>query len=190
MKYRSVGEVIDKLKECKTKHDRVLTLQQNDSMALRGILKMNYDMSLNLSLPYGVPPYKKSDKPDNFADATLLTSAKSWYVFSKELSPNLQQAKREFLFIQLLEALDNKEAQILLDAKDRKLKLGLTKKVLNDAFPGIISGDLAKIQDDVEEEQEVSQETKEESDVVTEKKAETPKVVANKKGRGRPKKTK
>jgi hypothetical protein len=134
----TIAEVFKKINEARFNGDRVFILRQNDSSALRGLLKMNYDRSLVLSLPEGVPPYKKKAVPVGFGDTTLLTSAKTWYVFSREMSPNLAQPKREFLFITLLESLDPQEAEILLLAKDRKLKLNLSAKVINDAFPDLI----------------------------------------------------
>jgi hypothetical protein len=134
----TIAEVFKKINEARFNGDRVFILRKHDSSALRGLLKMNYDRSLVLSLPPGVPPFKKKKVPVGFGDTTLLTSAKTWYVFSKELSPTLTQAKREFLFITLLEALDPEEAEILLQAKDRKLKLNLTAKVINEAFPDLI----------------------------------------------------
>lgn len=134
----TIAEVFKKINEARFNGDRVFILRKHDSSALRGILKMNYDRSLVLSLPPGVPPYKKKKVPVGFGDTTLLTSAKTWYVFSNELSPTLTQSKREFLFISLLEALDPEEAEILLQAKDRKLNLNLTAKVINEAFPNLI----------------------------------------------------
>lgn len=134
----TIPEVFEQINNVRFNGDRVFILRQNDSMALRGLLRMNYDKSLIIDLPAGIPPYNKKKVPVGFGDTTLITSAKTWYVFSKAASPNLAQAKREFLFITLLEALDPKEAEILLLAKDRKLKLNLTTKVINDAFPGLI----------------------------------------------------
>lgn len=134
----SIAEVFDELKKARFNGDRIFILRKNDSLALRGLIKMNYDKSLKLSLPEGVPPYKKKVVPVGFGDTTLLTSAKSWYVFSRESSPNLPQSKREFLFISLLESLDPKEAEILLQAKDRKLQLNLTAKVIGEVFPGLV----------------------------------------------------
>jgi hypothetical protein len=133
-----IAEVIEKLKAAKSKAERVELLKNNDSLALRGILRMNYDKSLVLSLPEGVPIFKKSVVPEGMGDTTLKTSAKGWYVFVESLAPNMKQHKREQMFIGLLERLDSKEADILISAKDRKLEIGLTKKVINEAFPGLI----------------------------------------------------
>lgn len=137
----TIAEVCDKLKSAKTKNDRIDLLRENDCAALRGLLRMNYDASLVLSLPEGAPPYKVLNVPAGFGNTTLKASAKGWYVFIKDASPNLKQSKREALFIDLLESLDSKEAAILVDAKDRKLDLGLTKKVIDEVFPGLIKSE-------------------------------------------------
>jgi hypothetical protein len=79
--------------------------------------------------------------PQGFGETTLKVSAKGWYVFNKENAPNLRQSKRESMFISLLEALDPVEAEILLAAKDKKLDLGLTKKALDEVFPGLIKSE-------------------------------------------------
>ena len=137
----SVAEVVKKLKSAKTKTERVQILKDNDCAAIRGLLRMNFDESLVLALPKGEPPYKKATFPDGFGKTSLKSSATGWYVFIKELSPTLKQSKREAIFIQLLESLDKTEADILIQAKERKLDLGLTKKAINEVFPGLIKSE-------------------------------------------------
>lgn len=137
----SVAEVCDLLKSAKTKTERIEILKSNDSQALRGILRMNYDADLVLSLPEGEPPYKKSPNPVGLGDTTLKASSRGWYVFVKDAAPSLKQSKRESLFVNLLESLDSKEADILIKAKDRTLDLGLTKKVIDEVFPGLIKSE-------------------------------------------------
>lgn len=137
----TIAEVCDLLKSAKTKNDRIEILKNNDCPALRGILRMNYDASLVLALPEGAPPFKPLNVPVGFGNTTLKASSRGWYVFIKEASPTLKQTKRETLFINLLESLDSKEASILINAKDRKLDLGLTKKVIDEIFPGLIKSE-------------------------------------------------
>lgn len=144
MSSMSIAEVVDKLEKAQTKSERLDILKANDCGALRGLLRMNFDASLKLALPEGVPPFRKSTSPVGFGETTLKASAKGWYVFSKELAPTLNQTKRESIFISLLEKLDAKEAEILLNAKDRKLNLGLTKKLIDEVFPGLIRSESTK----------------------------------------------
>lgn len=137
----SVAEIVGLLKSAKTKTERTQILKTHDCLALRGILRMNYDAALTLALPEGKPPYKSLEVPQGFGETTLKVSAKGWYIFMKESAPNLRQSKRESMFISLLEALDPVEAEILIAAKDRKLDLGLTKKAIDEVFPGLIKSE-------------------------------------------------
>jgi len=134
----SIFELVEKLEHAKNKTERIELLKHNDSLAIRGLLRMNFDSTLVLDLPEGIPPFKVNSAPVGMGDTTLKASAKGWYVFTKKLSPSLKQSRREQMFINLLERLDSKESKILLDAKDRKLDLGLTKKIINEVFPGLI----------------------------------------------------
>lgn len=137
----TVAEIVGKLKSAKTKTERIKILKDNDCAAIRGLIRMNFDESLKLALPEGRPPFKQATVPEGFGNTTLKASASGWYVFIKELSPNMKQSKREALFIQLLESLDRKESEILLQAKERTLDLGLTKKVILEVFPGLIQSE-------------------------------------------------
>jgi hypothetical protein len=61
------------------------------------------------------------------------------YLFIEGGNPGLAQAKREYLFIQLLEAVHPDDAKVVLNMKDKKpLTKNLTKDIINTAFPGII----------------------------------------------------
>ena len=140
----SVGEVVEKLNAARTKNERIQILRENDSAALRGILRMNFDESLVLALPKGAPPFNRANVPNGFGNTTLKASATGWYVFVRELSPNLSQSKRESIFIQLLESLDSREADILIQAKDRSLDVGVTKKLIGEVFPGLIRAEITK----------------------------------------------
>lgn len=136
---RSVGATFDALAAAKTKAERATILKDDDSLALRSILRLNFDPNLKLDVPEGFPKnYRKSDRPDEFAPTSLKAAVKSFYVFVRASSPKLRQAKREILFLQLLESLDNREARVLVDAKDKKLDAGLTRKLIEEVFPGLL----------------------------------------------------
>ena len=138
MRPLTIAEIVGKLQSAKTKTERLKILKDNDCAALRGILRMNFDASLVLALPAGAPPFKEAKVPDGFGTTTLKTSAKGWYVFVEDLSPGIKQSKREQMFITLLESLDKTEASILIQAKERKLDLGLTKHAIDEVFPELI----------------------------------------------------
>ena len=140
---RSVGATIDALKTAKTKTERAQILKDDDSLALRSILRLNFDPNLKLDLPDGFPSqYRQGRNPDEFGSTTLKAAVSGFYVFVQSSTPKLRQAKREILFLQLLEALDNREAKILVDAKDKKLDAGLTRKLVEEVFPGLLPAEV------------------------------------------------
>jgi hypothetical protein len=51
----------------------------------------------------------------------------------------MKPLKREGLFLNLLESLNPEEAELLIAAKDKKMKSkGITKRLVNDTFPGLL----------------------------------------------------
>ena len=142
MRTLSIAEIVAKLRVAKTKTDRATILKENDSSALRGISRMNYDSSLVFALPEGAPPFKSAKKPAGLSDTSLQASVRRWKYFIKELSPELRQPKREQIFIKFLEDLDETEAEIFLKAKDRKLDIGVTRKLVDEVFPGLIKAEV------------------------------------------------
>ena len=54
-------------------------------------------------------------------------------------NPNLKQAKREQIFIQMLETVSADDASLLLAMKNKKSPYkNITKSIINEAFPGLI----------------------------------------------------
>lgn len=134
----SVGETILKLREAKTKKQKIEILKKNDTTALQCILRMNFDPNIVFALPDGDPPYKESPEPLGLAQTDLMRQYKKFYLYLEGRNVQMSQSKREQSFIRLLEALAKEEARILLDVKEKKLKCGLTKKILEEVYPGMI----------------------------------------------------
>jgi DNA modification methylase len=99
---------------------------------LKIILQYAFDPEKKFDLPETDPPYKKDLSPAGMAPTTLIHEAKRLYVF---LRKDLTKIKREQLFIDLLESIEDEEAAVLLAVKDQKLtKLypKITKKLVKD----------------------------------------------------------
>lgn len=138
-----ISEVLQGLTEVEGKElhkARVAYLQQKSSPALKDVLRINFDEAVVSLLPAGEPPYRKDPAPAGMNYATLHKSFRKFkYFFNTGLQ--LDQGRREKLFIDLLESLHVSESEMLILAKDRKLYdkyKGLTLKVVQDAFPGLI----------------------------------------------------
>jgi hypothetical protein len=60
--------------------------------------------------------------------------------FVEGFHPNLAKNKREMMFVEFLEKLAPKDAELLINAKDKKPVKGITIQHIKEAFPGLIQG--------------------------------------------------
>ena len=135
-----ISEVLAEAGKIVKRDERIKFLQLNKSPGLTDILRINYDDSVISLLPTGAPSYKKDDAPKGY-EYTILNKAYSQfkYFFKGPIANNMKPLKREGLFLNLLESLNEEEAELLIAAKDKKMKVkGITKKLVNDAFPGLL----------------------------------------------------
>ena len=140
MARKLISEVLAEAGKIVKRDERIKFLQLNKSPGLTDILRINYDDSIVSVLPLGAPSYKKDDAPKGY-EYTILNKAYSQfkYFFKGPIANNMKPLKREGLFLNLLESLNEEEAELLIAAKDKKMKVkGITKKLVNDVFPGLL----------------------------------------------------
>jgi len=137
----SIAEVIKKAGDFKSKKDKVEWLRKNDSQPLRTVIKNTYDSTVEFLIPDTPPPWSKNEYEDE-AKTLLLREARRLKIFVKGGGyDNLNQIKREQLFISLLEDIDNDDAELLANYMiSQKPFKGLTKKTIVEAFPDLIEG--------------------------------------------------
>lgn len=133
-----ISEVIKKASNAKTKAEKIKILQENNSQALRSVLKWNFEPKILSDIPEGEVPFKRNDAPIGTEHTMLEREAKNLWRFIKGAN-SLARFKREQLFIQLLEGLHESEADIICLVKDKQLhkKYRITKAVVTSAFPNI-----------------------------------------------------
>lgn len=132
---KGLGEIIKEVKDAKSVNQKVKILQDNNSKELRGIFLLAYDNNVTWALPEGAPPYEPLDKSmDN--QGMLFQEMRRMYVFLAN-GPQVAQARREQMFVQLLEQVDPDDAKLLIEVKDRKIK-GVSKKTVQQAFPTLL----------------------------------------------------
>ena len=140
MARKLISEVLAEAGKIILREERIQFLQKNKSPGLTDILRINYDDSIVSVLPLGAPTYKQDDAPKGY-EYTVLNKAYTQfkYYFKGPVSSGMKPLKREGLFLNLLESLNVEEAELLIQAKDKKMKSkGITKRLVNDAFPGLI----------------------------------------------------
>lgn len=139
---KGLGEIIKEITAEKTNPQKVKKLQQFDVPALRGIFELAYDKKLTWALPEGNPPYKPLDKSFD-AQGHLYSELRRMYLFIEGGNPNLKPLRREQIFVNMLEELDPDDAELVLACKARKIK-GISKKVVQEAYPGFLADDANK----------------------------------------------
>ena len=127
---------VSKAKTKEAKKEVLLRHEQNG--ALKEILKYTFNPDIKFLLPPGNPPYKTVvDESEN--PTYLYGLVRKLYLFVEGGNPNLKQARREYLIIEMLESIHSLEAELLLQIKDKKIKCkGLTYNLVKETFPELI----------------------------------------------------
>ena len=133
-----LSEILTKVHRAKTKSDKVKILREEDCMALRQVLKWNFDPNIESDLPEGTPPYVENEAPEGTEHMLLRTEGDKLYNFIKGAQTH-QSTVRERMFVRLLEGLHKDEAKLLCAVKDKKLGSvggvkGLSIPVVSEAF--------------------------------------------------------
>ena len=132
-----MNEIATKINNAKDKPRKLKVLKDNDSVALRQVLKGAFDPKIEWLLPQGDVPFKRNDAPIGTEHTLLSQEAKRLYLFTKGGDSSLSNTKRETLFIQLLEGLSAEEADFLVTVVNKKINnkyKGLTANLVREAF--------------------------------------------------------
>lgn len=132
-----LAQILSDINEIDSLQDRVAALRKHYHFAMKQVIQFCFLPEIKWLLPEGEVPYTPSKVKgmDNY----FYAEAKKLYLFVKGGNDNLSQIKREFLFIQLLESIDPRDAKMLESIKDKNWPFKrLTRRVLHEAFPGMI----------------------------------------------------
>ena len=133
-----MSEIATKINNAKDKPRKLKVLTDNDSVALRQVLKGAFDPNIEWLLPKGTDvPYTVNDAPLGTEHTLLSQEAKRLYLFTKGGDNSLTQKKRETLFIQMLEGLSAEEAKFLIAVVNKKVNneyKGFTANLVKEAF--------------------------------------------------------
>lgn len=132
-----VYEVLDEVNSKKKKADRIKILKENETWALKDILRGSIDKTIKWNLPEGEPPYTPSEEHN--APTNLLRENTKFRYFAKGgPGDQLPGFKRENLFIGLIEGVHPKDAQLVIDMINKKVPKGITREIVKEAFPGLL----------------------------------------------------
>ena len=136
---KHVYEVLELVEKANKKEEKINILKSNESWALKDVLRATYDDAIQFLLPGGKPPYTPSQ--EGSIPSTLLKQNVQFKFFVKGgPGEKMLPVKRERIFINVLEAVHPNDAELLVKMINKEsLGKGITKKLVQEAFPGLIT---------------------------------------------------
>ena len=132
-----VFEVFEEINKKRNKEDKIKILKENESWALKDIIRGSMDSTINWNLPVGAPPYTAA--PEHSHPANLLRENTKFKYFVKGgAGDKMQKYKREQLFIGILEGVHPEDAKVVLSMINKQKLKGITLPVVEEAFPNLL----------------------------------------------------
>lgn len=136
-----VFEIFEQFSLKKTRKEKIEYLkEQGDKVpAVKDVIRGAFDERLQFVLPEGKPPYTPN-RPES-TPSSLRQKHRDFGMFVKGArSAQQPQYKIERMFIQMLESIHPDDALIVLEMVAKKPPVkGLTKKIVEEAFPKLLS---------------------------------------------------
>jgi hypothetical protein len=134
-----MNEILELVSEQKTDAKKVALLKEYECDILKSLFIWNFDESVISLLPPGSVPYKANENPLGTDHSSLRREQRNLYMFVKGGNDALSTIRRETIFIQMLEGLHPKEADIVIAVKDKALedKYDIPFEVVEEAYPDI-----------------------------------------------------
>lgn len=132
-------DLFEMLDEYRLKKDKVEILKLNDNNLERAFFVLAYHPNVQWVLPEGAPPYKPNQETmEGRGFMNLKKNMSQFNLFLKGRGyDNRPMARREMKFIQMLESVTPKEAEWIIQCKDRKLK-NCSENVVREAYPDLL----------------------------------------------------
>ena len=132
-----VYEVLEEARKKRAKADKIKVLKDNETWALKDILRGSTDTTVTFNLPAGEPPYTPS--PPESVPTNLQKRNKDFRWFVKGgPGDGLKSFEREKRFIQLLEGIHPEDAKLVIGMISKKKPEGVSRPVIDEAFPGLL----------------------------------------------------
>ena len=136
---RSLPLIFEDVAASKSFTARKKVLKEYESNPLKELLKYAFHPDIKFLLPPGKPPFKTVGSPDEYNPTYLYPNIRKFYLFVEGGHDGITTLRREQLFIQMLESLHPKEADLVIQVKDKKLNYrGVTYKLIKETFPEIL----------------------------------------------------
>ena len=132
-----VCEVIQEAQKKKKKDAKIKVLKDNESWALKDVLRGSYDTTVKWNVPDSKPPYTPNLGQSSPSNLLKLNRQFRFFVQGGE-GDAMQKFKRERLFIELLESIDPEDAELVCGMIAKKEIKGVKRNIVEEAFPGLL----------------------------------------------------
>ena len=132
-----VFEVLEEMSKQRNRKDKVRVLKENESWALKDIIRGSMDTTVVWNLPTGEPPYTAATAHSHPANL-LRENIKFQYFVKGGQGDKMPKVKREQIFIGILEGVHPEDAKVVLSMINKKNLKGITRPVVEEAFPNLL----------------------------------------------------
>lgn len=131
----SLSEIVNKTASLPTREEKVAFLQRNNSQSLRTLMTVMFDKeNFKWNIPSdSVPPYTPSPHVESQGMLYRQTRKLRYFIQGYD-GDRLNQYRREFLFIELLESIDPEDAKLMEKVLLQEPPTGLTADIINDGL--------------------------------------------------------
>ena len=141
MSNKNVYEVFNDFKNAKTKAERIEVLRKYDSYALRNVQMGAFDPRVIFNVDK-IPDFKREKIPAGMSYSHMTNELGRIYLFMKDnprTPAGLTEKRKTEILIQILESLEEDEADVFAAMLTKKLKVPhLTPALVNEAFPDLL----------------------------------------------------
>lgn len=128
-----ISEILEKVNAAKTVDDKLRVISDNWSPALKIVLKYIYDPNIKF-FTEKAPDYNPDLAPVGVNFSTLNNEAKKLYIFLSETK--VSAAKKNAILIEMMESINEKDAELLASIINRTVKLDkLPVKLMKEKIP-------------------------------------------------------
>lgn len=141
MSIKNIYEVFDEFKDAKTKAERIEVLKNNDTPVFRNVLIGTFHPSITYTVDK-IPEFKREAMPPGMAYGNMTTALTRLYLFIQNhprTPAELTEKRKNEILIQILESLEEREADVFVGILKRDQKIPyLTYNLIHEAIPGIL----------------------------------------------------
>lgn len=138
---KNLYEVFDEFQKAPNRDAKIEVLRNNKSYALECVLRGTFHPDIKYVFDK-LPKFNDSLSPPGMGYTGIHQELDRAYLFevnNPRVSANLTLEKKEHLLIQMLESMEQREAEIYAGMLMKKLPVkGLTYKLVQEAFPGLL----------------------------------------------------